>query len=81
MRDLSTMEHGEPVVVWAAENRFARGSYLGCAGRDAILIESRLGTLNVEVNSNIFHVEDAHGRLLGWVMDDAPLTTIPPELE
>ena len=81
MRDLSTVELGETVVVWAGDEVLTLGDYKGCIGKQTIVVDSPLGILSIDTDSKSFYVEDAPGHILGWVMDDAPLTTIPPELE
>ena len=83
MRDLSTVELGETIYLYAHGLYLTSGTYMGVSNRRTIVAAERtgLGIINVDVDSAEFHFEDAAGRLLGWVMEDPPLTTIPPELE
>lgn len=81
MHDITTVRHGEPVTVCSGIVTIDAGTFAGVAGGYIVIDHADGYPTKVEVDSTVFDVCDTAGRVLGVIVDDPVLETVPPDLE
>lgn len=90
MRDISTVQIGEHVTVYAKADPGAvrpnlvpveDGTFVGVADGYVVIDHDDAYPSKVELASAVFDVHDDKGNVLGVTVEDPVLETVPPELE
>jgi len=81
MRDINTLEHGEPVLVIHVSTGFkARGEYAGHVP-EGIVVTGPWDVDTIPFDHPDWEVEDLNGHVIGIADSDPPLPDMVPEPE
>lgn len=81
MRDVATVGLGERVDVSYPDGKFIPGVFAGFDGENVLVTTIFGDVVKVSIRSAFIDVLDGHGQVIGRVVDDPVLETVPPDLE